>query len=97
MAKKRFLISEIFDDVVDLLGEQVQMHQAGKELLSGRDMSALVHAAIQLQAEERAMVGKSGKVADGALRDLLLAELRRDPELWADLRERMDAERAQVS
>jgi hypothetical protein len=92
------MISEIFDDVVDLLGEQVVKHQVSGELLSGRDMSALVRAAIELQAEERAMLGKDARrIPDGALRDLLLGELKRDPVLWEDIRRRMDAERAALS
>lgn len=95
---KRWLVSEIFDEVVDLLGEQVHMRHAAGELLSGRDVSALVRAAIELQVEERAMLGKGEKhLPDGALRDLLLSELQRDPGLWADIRERMEHERAQVS
>lgn len=99
MTPKRWGISEVFDEAVDLIGDQVAHHRAAKMEMDGRAVAALVQAAVALHAEQRAMLGKGEgkKIPDGALRDLLWAELQADPELWSFLTEKMDAHRASLS
>lgn len=101
VSPRRWGISEVFDEAVDLIGDQVAHHKAAGVEMDGRAVAALVQAAVALSAEQRAILGKgdgNGKrLPDGALRDLLFAELKADPDLWAEIRDKMDAERAGLS
>lgn len=92
MIKTKWTTAAIFDEVVDLLGDFVARCRMPDVQLMGRDVAALVSAAVALQKEQReAMKQPAASLPDAALMDLMASELRKSPDAWPKLKAAIEA------